>query len=173
MSSGPIPLLKQGHLELIVQDHVLASDVFWRWMRRETPQPLLEICASKCHLPGKCQLTFRGNLLCSTLYLLLALGITEKCLSFFSLHSLRVTMMRSPWTSSLSWTVTAFPYRRAVPVPSSSFWPYIEPKQALKLSCYSKCLQFVSISHGAPNKLSNLFPFILTENRENSETAFN
>jgi len=59
-SSGPTPLIKQGHLEPVVQDHVQTGFEYlqgWR-LHSLSGKPVLVL------LVKKCSLRFRGNLLC-------------------------------------------------------------------------------------------------------------
>jgi len=65
-SSGPIPLLKQGHLEPLAQEHVWTA-----WSISKDGDPTTSLGKlPQCSVTltvKKCFLMFRGNLLCFSL----------------------------------------------------------------------------------------------------------
>lgn len=88
-SSGPTPMLKQGHWEPFAQQCVqMAFEYLQRWrLQNASGQSALVLGTFR----GKqCFLIFRGNLLCfkmCPLRLVLSLGTSGKCLAPSSVHS--------------------------------------------------------------------------------------
>lgn len=98
-ASGPTPMLKQGHLERVAQDHVQTACQLSP--RKKTPQPLWALCQCSVTLTvEKVFLMLKGNLLCCcVLPLVLSLGSSEKTLDPSCLHPpfrYLDTLMRCP-----------------------------------------------------------------------------
>jgi len=87
--SGPISLLKQGHPELVAQDHVQRA---FEYSPGDSTNSLGNLCqCSVTFMLTKYFLKFRANCLCFSvcpLPLVLSLGTTEKSLAPSCLHPL-------------------------------------------------------------------------------------
>ena len=83
-SSGPMPLPEQEQLDQVTQDRVQAGfECLWRRKLHKPPLGSLFSCSVTLTIK-KFSLTFKWNLLCSSLHplpLVLSLDVTEKSLA--------------------------------------------------------------------------------------------
>ena len=118
-SSGPNPLLKQGHLLLVAQDHVWM--VLWYLQGAESTASLDYLFQNSVTLTVKKYfLTFRSSILC-LLPLILSLGTTAKSLPSSCLH------LPFVYLDILIWS------------PLSLFFAMLKSPSSLSLSLYVRC----------------------------------